>query len=192
MSAKVVLLCEDHQTDSFVRRFLRHRNIRHRDVFTKPLPHGAQSGEQWVRTQFPKELKVIRAQRGAWLLVVIDADTRTTKATQDWLDAECRSRGVAARTGDDPVIVAVPKRNIETWFAFLKTDETPSEDRRYPHFKRIRDCRPLADKLFRMCHEEQRLSPAAPPSLVDACVEYRRFNPRRDGPGERGRLARTR
>ena len=177
MSAKVVLLCEDSQTDSFVRRFLRHRRIRHRDVFTKPLPHGAQSGEQWVRTQFPKELKAIRARLGAWLVVVIDADARTTEATQDWLDAECRSSDVAARTGEDPVIVAVPKRNIETWFAFLKTDETPSEDRRYPHLKRVRDCRPLADKLFRMCHEEQRLSPAAPPSLVDACVEYRRFNP---------------
>lgn len=175
MSARVVLLCEDRQTESFVRRFLQHRNIRHRDVFTKPLPHGKQSGEQWVRTQFPKELKAIRARQGAWLLVVIDADAHTTKEIHIWLNAECRSSGVTARTRDDPVAVAVPKRNIETWFEFLKTNERPSEDRPYPRLKRVRDCHSLADKLFRMCHEEQKLPLSAPPSLVDACSEYRRL-----------------
>ena len=175
MSAKVVLLCEDAQTESFVRRFLRPRNIRHRDVFAKPLPHGAQSGEQWVRTQFPKELKAIRARQGAWLVVVIDADTRTTEAIHVWLNDECRTRGVPARTPDDPVVVAVPKRNIETWFRFLKTGERPSEEQQYPRLNRVGDCHPLAEKLFRMCHEEQKLTPSAPPSLVAACSEYRKL-----------------
>lgn len=177
MSAKVVLLCEDAQTDSFVRRFLRHRNIRHRDVFAKPLPHGAQSGEQWVRTQFPKELKAIRARQGAWLVVVIDADTRTTTETLDWLNAECRTNGVTSRTPEDPVVVAVPKRNIETWFEFLKTGKRPDEEHRYPRLKRVGDCHALATKLFRMCHEEQKLPPSAPPSLAAACSEYRKFKP---------------
>ena len=175
MSAKFVLLCEDTQTESFVRCFLRRRNIRRRDVFTKALPHGRQSGEQWVRTQFPKELKAIRTRQDAWLLVVIDADTRTTGETHDWLDAECRNCGVGARNREDPVVVAVPKRNIETWFAFLKTGETPDENRRYRRLERRRDCHPLADKLFRMCHEEQKLPPSAPPSLVSACSEYRKL-----------------
>ena len=175
MSAKFVLLCEDTQTESFVRCFLRRRNIRRRDVFTKALPHGRQSGEQWVRTQFPKELKAIRTRQDAWLLVVIDADTRTTKETHVWLDAECRNRGVGLRTPKDPVVVAVPKRNIETWFAFLKTGETPDEDHRYPRFNHPRDCHPLAIKLFRMCQKEQKLPPSAPPSLVAACSEYRKL-----------------
>lgn len=175
MSVRVVLLCEDRQTESFVRRFLEHRNFRHRDVFVKPFPHGQQSGEQWVRTQFPQELKAIRARQDAWLLVVIDADARTTQETEAWLNAECRDSGVAERTRNDPVVVAVPKRNIETWFEFLKSDEAPSEDRRYPRLKRIRDCHPLADRLFRMCHEEQKLTPSAPPSLVAACSEYEKL-----------------
>lgn len=42
----VILLCEDMQTDVFVRRFLKHRNFRGRDVRTLPLPHGSRSGEQ--------------------------------------------------------------------------------------------------------------------------------------------------
>lgn len=175
MSSRFVLLCEDSQTEIFVRRFLSHRNIRGRDVYTLPLPLGRQSGEQWVRTQFPKELKAIRARQGAWLLVVIDADARTTDGTLAWLDAECRRSNVPPRTDDDRVVVAVPKRNIETWFSFLTTDETPLEERRYPRLDRPRDCRPLADRLFRMCHEEQRLPPSAPPSLLAACSEYRKL-----------------
>ena len=172
MSVRIVLLCEDSQTESFVRRFLSRRNFRNRDILTKPLPHGKQSGEQWVRTQFPKELKAIRARQQAYLFVVVDADMRTTENTMAWLDAECDNRQVAPRSSDDPVIVAVPKRNIETWFEFLKTEAEVNEDREYPRLRRARDCRPLADKLFRMCQEE-RLPPSAPPSLVAACSQYR-------------------
>ena len=175
MSVRIVLLCEDSQTESFVRRFLWHRNFRRRDILTRPLPHGKQSGEQWVRTQFPKELKAIRAKQQAYLVVVIDADTRTTTNTLDRLDAECRAQKVTPRSSDEPVVVAVPKRNIETWLAFLKTGQQVDEQQQYPRLPSVRDCRPLADELFRMCQEEQLTPAAAPPSLVAACPEYRKL-----------------
>ena len=174
MNVRIVLLCEDSQTESFVRRFLGHRRFRHRDIFTIPLPHGKQSGEQWVRTQFPKELKAIRTRQQAYLVVVIDADARTTADTKAWLDAECHTQKVTPRRRNDPVAIAVPKRNIETWLAFLKTGQKVDEQQLYPRLPRVRDCRPLADELFRMCQEEQ-LSPVAPPSLVAACPEYRKL-----------------
>ena len=174
MSVSIVLLCEDSQTDSFVRRFLSHRNFRNRDILTRPLPHGKQSGEQWVRTQFPKELKAIRTRQQAYLVVVIDADARTTADTKAWLDAECRKQKVTPRRRNDPVVIAVPKRNIETWLAFLKTGQEVDEQQQYPRLRRVRDCRCLAYELFRMCHEEQ-LTPVAPPSLVAACPEYRKL-----------------
>ena len=171
MSVRIVLLCEDSQTESFVRRFLSHRNFRNRDILTKPLPHGKQSGEQWVRTQFPKELKAIRTRQQAYLVVVIDADARTTANTLAWLDDECRSQNVTLRSNNDPVVVAVPKRNIETWFEFFKTKQEVDEQQTYSRLARPRNCRPLADELFRMCREEQ-LPPLAPRSLVAACSEY--------------------
>ena len=171
MSVGIVLLCEDSQTESFVRRFLGHRRFRHRDIFTIPLPHGKQSGEQWVRTRFPKELKAIRTRQRAYLVVVIDADARTTADTKAWLDAECRKQKVTPRRRNDPVVIAVPKRNIETWLAFLKTGQEVDEQQQYPRLPRVRDCHPLADELFRMCREEQ-LPTLAPPSLVAACSEY--------------------
>ena len=51
----ITLLCEDLQTEVFVRRFLKHRNFRSRDIRTLPLPGGRQSGEQWVRERYPTE-----------------------------------------------------------------------------------------------------------------------------------------
>lgn len=68
-------------------------------------------------------------------------------------------------------MIVVPKRNIETWFAYLKGDKI-DETRRYPKLKKESACHPLADELHRMCHERQRLDPSAPESLREACQEY--------------------
>ncbi len=72
----IVLLCEDSQTNSFVRRFLRRRGFDHRDITTLPLPGGSGSGEQWVRERYPDQLRAIRGKQAAYLIVVTDADTR--------------------------------------------------------------------------------------------------------------------
>ena len=173
MSAKIILLCEDLQTDVFVRRFLSHRNIKRRDLVTCPLPDGRQSGEQWVRKRFPEELRKIRQRQRqrALLVVVIDADAGSTRDRHTQLEQQCREAGVERRMPEDPVIVAVPRRNIETWFEYLRgkpVDETMD----YPRLHRESDCRPFADRLDDMCHRQQRLDEPAPPSLRDVCEEY--------------------
>ena len=174
MSASIILLCEDSQTDSFVRRFLRNRNIRARDIYTLPLPGG--SGEQWVREHYPYQLKAIRRKQKAILIVVIDADLHTTAFRRSQLDLECDRKHVPRRELKDPVMVVVPRRNIETWFAYLKGDTDIDETQRYPKLKRESDCRSFAKALHRMCHERQQLAPSAPPSLIEACREYSRLS----------------
>ena len=174
MSVSIVLLCEDLQTSSFVRRFLYYRGFHGREITTLVAPPGRQSGEHWVRTRYPKELKAIRARQRAFLLVIVDADTQSTEARRSQLDQACNERGVPRKKPEDPVIVAVPRRNIETWFAYLqgqKVDEATT----YPHLRRLRDCRSLARKLYQMCHEEQKLAKPVPPSLKEACQEYQRL-----------------
>ncbi len=174
MSVSIVLLCEDTQTDSFVRRFLSHRGFHGRELKTIISPPGRQSGEQWIRTRYPEELKAIRARQQTFLLVVVDADTQTTGYRRSQLDQACDEKGVARKTRVDPVIVAVPRRNIETWFAYLK-GQMVDENTAYPRLRRRKDCRLLARKLYRMCHEEQRLAEPVPPSLKEACQEYQRL-----------------
>ena len=170
VSAKVVLLCEDLQTDVFVRRFLARRNVKSRDIDTCPLPDGGQSGEQWVRTRFPEELKKIRRRQRALLVVVIDADVGSTGDRHTQLEQQCREAGVERPTPEDPVIVAVPRRNIETWFEYLRgkpVDETIA----YPRLRREGDCKPFADRLYAMCNKKQKLDEPAPLSLREVCEE---------------------
>lgn len=172
MSAKIILLCEDKQTDSFVRRFFGHRNFGGHDILTLPLPGGAQSGEQWVRKRYPKALRSIRGRQRVVLLVVIDADANTTQERRTQLDQECRDQKVSPRSSNDPVIVAVPRRNIETWFHFLEHKAPVDETRQYRKLNRESDCSPFAEELHQICHERQSLPRNTPQSLKEACREY--------------------
>ena len=167
----VILLCEDMQTDVFVRRFLKRRKFRFKSL---GFPHGSGSGEQWVRERYPHELQAIRQRQGACLIVVTDADVHSTKFRREQLDAECKKKGIPRRKDDEQVLVIVPRRNIETWLAYLAGGEV-DEETRYPRLKRERDCVQYAEELFRMCEKKQRLREPAPPSLREACGEYRRL-----------------
>lgn len=167
----VILLCEDKQTDSFVRRFLRRRRFGSRDIRTLPLPSSRQSGEQWVRERYSEELKAIRSRRQACLIVVTDADSGSTADRRRQLEEECDNNGVPRRRDSDPVLIFVPRRNIETWFAYLDGNDV-DESVRYPKLRRERDCERHAILLHKMCHEEQRLREPAPASLLEACEEY--------------------
>ena len=172
----MVLLCEDLQTDMFLRRFLRCRfGLRFgREIDSVPFAAGRGSGEQRVREQFPDQLKLIRGRRGAALIVVIDADTESAEARRTQLQRQCAARGIAALRASDPVLVVVPHRSIETWFHYLSGQEF-DETTRYHHLPREADCKPLADRLYDMCHKQQKLAEPAPASLVEACQEYPRL-----------------
>lgn len=179
MSAvRIILLCEDSQTDTFVRRFLRRRNFGSRDIHTRPLPAGRQSGEQWVRESYPDELQLIRERRNAYLIVVTDADKNSTTDRRAQLDMACDEKQVPRRGDRDPVLSIVPRRNIETWLHYLGSgtavDEV-DETTRYPRLRRESDCATHANNLYRMCHEAQRLDEDAPPSLRESCAEYRKL-----------------
>ena len=111
---------------------------------------------------------------GPVLIAVIDADTDSTEARRTQLQRQCAERGIEALRVSDPVLVVVPRRSIETWFHYLSGHEF-DETTRYPHLRREADCEPLADRLFDMCHKQQKLDEPAPASLVEACREYPRL-----------------
>lgn len=170
---RVISLCEDLQTDVFVRRFLRRRFPR-REFRPLVPPPGSQSGEQWVREQYPDQLRAIREKKKAYLIVVIDADNGTTSRRRAQLDAACDEKKIPKRKASDPVLMVVPRRNIETWLAYLG-GATVDEDTKYRGLQHARDCGPHANRLYAMCHEAQRLDEGAPPSLREACKEYPRL-----------------
>ena len=102
---------------------------------------------------------------------MIDGDNNSIERRLRQLDDACSNRGVSPRNPTDKVLVFVPVRNIETWFAYLD-GETVNETDIYPKLNRERECKRHVEALYSMC-EAGRLRPPAPPSLEPACREYR-------------------
>lgn len=167
----IVLLCEDKQTEVFLRRFLMQRSFDGRDIRTSGFPDGKQSGEQWVRNRYPQELRAIRSRQQAYLIVAIDADKHSSRERRKQLDDACLSQNVQCRTQDDSVAILVPRRNIETWLAYVK-GEAVDETAIYYKLKKPRECSEHARLLHRMCYKEQKLRVPAPESLKEACYEF--------------------
>lgn len=168
---RIVLLCEDRQMSAFARRFLFRRNFTSRQVESMHSKPGRGSGEQWVRDRFPRQLRAVRERQRTFLIAMVDADSGSTANRRSQLVQECRKQGVAPPSKDDPVLVVVPKRNIETWFAYLAGDDV-DETAKYPKLPRPNDCKPLAFALYDMCHVDQKLREPAPISLVETCGIY--------------------
>jgi len=171
MSVEFVILCEDLQTEVFIRNFLINRGVKKRKFTPRICPSGQQAGEQWVRRNFPKELQATRSRSDVSLIVCIDADNRAIDDRKNQLDQACTQAGIEPRKPEEAVLVIVPKRNIETWFAYLRGEDV-DEETSYPKYARESECKPQASALHELCHRKQHLPDSAPNSLKEACRKY--------------------
>lgn len=179
MSVQVVLLCEDLQLATFIRRFLKQRGWQARDIREVIARSGQGSGEQCVRKQYPKELNALRKRHSKTALIVgTDADEMSVADRIATLDTECQDQGIPKRETQDPVVMVVPKRNIETWFAYLRGEST-NEDDTYRRYRNESDCRDDVRVLDEMCQSRKLRNPA-PPSLLAACDEYKKMPARKN------------
>ena len=170
---KIVLLCEDSQHETFIRRFLKGMGWNTREIRVEKSPSALGSAEQWVREKFPHELMAYRQrqQRAASALIaMIDADNRGVQDRINEFGEACSSLQIAFRDDEEAVAIGVPKRNIETWIHFLDGDAV-DENTLYPKLGRVRDCKPAVDRLVQLCRST-RLTPDAPQVLTTACDEY--------------------
>lgn len=174
-AVQAVILAEDVQLQCFVRRFLIHRGWDKRHILGKTAPSGAGSGEQWVREKFVEELRAYRerAQRAqTCLFVCTDADVSTVNQRITTLQRHCEEAPEPWLEAGEKVVLVVPKRNIETWLAYLrdgKADENREDP--YPKYEHESDCAPQVVRLAEMC-QSGKLEGYPPPSLSRACAEY--------------------
>ena len=172
----VVILSEDIQSECFIRRFLNRRGWDRRQIRAETLPRGQGSGEQWVREKFISELKAYRSRssRAATCLIVAsDADDKTVDERIQTFRNMCAEAGVGFRNEGERVAFIIPRRNIETWLAYLR-GEAVNEIDRYPKYGFESECRDQVVRLDEMCRQ-QRLAPPPPPSLESACNEFKRI-----------------
>ncbi|MGL6226683.1 MAG: hypothetical protein ACRC10_08665 [Thermoguttaceae bacterium] len=185
--SQYILLCEDKLHGVFVKRFLKKNGVTRNQIREIPCPNGKKAGEQHVRNQYPIELKLCRQRNtkaSTLLIVVVDADLGLVEEHDRELDEAARKEDISPRTSSDKVVHIIPKRNIETWFAFLDPergseekaiDEEKDYKGRKNYSNRESDCHSLVDLLCESCKKHQ-LLPNAPPSLLRACEEFSRIH----------------
>lgn len=172
-NVQLVLLCEDGQHETFVRRFLKRVGWSTHRLRVEKASAG--SGEQFVRERYPVELSGYRGKRGQVgqaLLVMTDGDASGTAGRLQKLDVECDGQGVERRQPAERVSVFIPTWNIETWLAYLDGGTVDEGRKDYPRLDRERECQRHVDQLAEMCRQGQLRDPA-PESLKTACKEYR-------------------
>jgi hypothetical protein len=178
---QILVLCEDLQQFVFARLFLKKRGFKG-EIRPNICPPGRQSGEQYVRTEYPKEVKAYRANKdrvSIGLVVLIDADTGTLAARLNQLASaleEDEQKKPKNRKPNEAIAIFVPKRNIETWIHYLQ-GETVNEEDAYARFeKNEAACKTAVEDLADRCYS-QSLPEDAPRSLQAACGELQRLLP---------------
>ena len=81
-------------------------------------PRGEGSGKQWVTTEYAAEVRAFRAKRNhVWkaLLVASDADELRVEDRKAQLATALADAGLDRRRDDEPIVLVVPRWEIETW-----------------------------------------------------------------------------
>ncbi|MDD2772388.1 MAG: hypothetical protein PHP45_01685 [Elusimicrobiales bacterium] len=173
--ARIVILCEDNQHEAFIRRFLYGMGWEGRDLRIEKSPSASGSAEQYIRELFPKELPAYRKERNKGsnvaLIAMIDADSKSADERIGEIRVECESRQIPFLNNNDAVVIAIPRRNIETWIRHLE-GEIVDETTTYPKLDKERNCKKAVSNLVDRCLGRSAI-PIILPSLAAVCAEYK-------------------
>ncbi|MBX3165808.1 MAG: hypothetical protein KF760_00295 [Candidatus Eremiobacteraeota bacterium] len=167
-----VLLVEDTQQESLLRQALYLKGWTRHDMRIVKSPAGAGSGKAFVLSQFPSELRELRRQlRAAVLLAVVDADQQTTGEVLAALKKSVADSGQAPVASEEPVARLVPRRNVETWLWFLQ-GHLVNEGEDYKN--KVGEVGCWKDEAARWLAGCASSFDNAPPSLAESCAELQR------------------
>ncbi len=171
---QVVILCEDVMHLNFVRRYLIQRGVEERRIRGKIAPAGRGAGTQFVVNGYPKEGKAIRSRPHirAGLVVVIDADMRSSQERLAQLAKSLEKDGQPQRKETDRIGLLSPKRNIETWIFHLLGNEV-DEETNYKNRVSPSDLKPSVAAFAKVCPSNA--NQISLPSLQFACRELTTF-----------------
>jgi hypothetical protein len=181
MTSQVVVICEDEKMWAFASRFLKKRyGYTTHDIRKEKSPYARGSAEQWVRKQYAIEISALTKRRTkstqSALVVMTDADNLTVQARIDQLDQALP----VTRSLDAPVLMIIPKRNIETWLVYLSGDDVieGGDNSNYKHHSKASSVtNDQINVLVGLC-VDQRFREPVPQSLQMACGQLNKL-PRR-------------
>jgi hypothetical protein len=187
--AQFIVLCEDLQSQVFIRRALMKRGASSRRIYCEALPSTSGSGaaDAYVIKKYPGQVKAFRARNSkasTGLVVHVDADpAQTVPRRHAQLAETLKKSDLPPRGKDEPIAELVPKRNIETWIYSLDSSllsglgEAPDENTEYRKLRgHESDCASAAEAFAE--HARQHPSPSTAglvPSLRDGLREFGRL-----------------
>lgn len=179
--ANVVILVEDMEQQNLIFRFLERcsRTLSYRGCrFERPARRAGGSGEQFVRKQYPVEVKEHRRRIGkgasALLVTMIDADKGTTHDRAQQLSAGLRAAGLEQPGANEAISILIPRRHVETWIRALlgdPVDEATDYKNPKPTAAEIRDA---AGTLHVRTRANADPGATTPQSLADSLPERRK------------------
>jgi hypothetical protein len=179
--ANKIVLTEDAEQQNLIRHYLQRCGHDSRECRFVPLPARSLggSGEKYVRDQYPQQVQACRSSLGrratALLVVMTDADKETTQRRAAQLANALKAVGMHARGDDEPVVVLIPKRHVETWIRALlgdRVDEVTDYTRPTPTAKEIKDA---ANELYGWTRPGASAGVTSPPSLTASLPKWQKI-----------------
>ena len=178
--ANKIILAEDAVRQNLVRRYL--ERCGHTPPFrlvALPARGPGGSGEKYVRDQYPQQVQACRSSLGrratALLVVIVDADMENTQRRATQLGSALQAAGMHARGNDEPIVVLIPKRHVETWIRALlgnQVDEVADYTQPTPTAKEIKDA---AAELHQWTRPGASAVLTSPPSLTASLPEWQKI-----------------
>jgi hypothetical protein len=176
--SEVIVLLEDIRHKQLIFRYLRRSRIEARSIRFVPPKSG--SGEQWVREQFPIEVRAYRrrsARAATSLIAMIDADTLTLQDRMAQLNRKLAENSLDLVLAGERIAMLIPRRNIETWILCLNEMEVDEQT----DYKRSRNdwtdlIRPAVEALYTWTRAHAQIPIACTPSLQQGISELRRLD----------------
>jgi hypothetical protein len=181
--SQTIVICEDEAHQRLTKAYLKRCGLPADPPMVKWLvANREQQGgnDAWVLSRFPKELHACRqrSKRAKTLLVVlIDADSNTVENRRRQLLERAKSEGIDEWGSNEPVVLLIPKRHIETWIRVL-LGETVTEEEDCKSWKPTDkdDYRRAAQTVFDWSRPNATAGPSCVPSLRGALPEWKKID----------------
>ena len=106
---------------------------------------------------------------------MVDADMETTQQRRSQLSDALVAAEMRERDNDEPIVVLIPKRHVETWIRAL-LDSPVDEDTDYKKPKPTpNEIRQAAETLHQWTRPGAAAGPTSPPSLTASLPEWRKI-----------------
>ncbi len=167
------VLCEDAQSKSFLLSFLDEQGINKRKIRVNMSPAGQKCGSDYVRQQYPFEIRLLLSKKHLKLALIVctDADMLTVEERIKFVESNIGS--IIFNRNQEFVIIWVPKHQIENWIHFFREGRI-DEAIDYRHSGKPERCKDEAKKMSEYLSSDD-VDYEVPHSLVHAKEEFIRF-----------------